>query len=167
MLQFVSTSAEPFSVRDKFMATSNYLDKIIPNFSGNSSHAGDIISNLLNGTPNSGTVQNAAATFGAENGLGTGSGVTQRYGYDLYNQQGAQRQQTGLSDLSSLISSISSPTLEDQGQNLQNQQFNQNLNQNASEFNASEQSRQNQNLQDLIAQLSGGGPKQTTSFQRN
>lgn len=148
-------------------ATSNYLSQIIPSFGANSSRAGDIINNLLNGTPNPGTAQNAAATFGVQNGLGSGSGITQRTGYDLYNQQGAQRQQTGLSDLSSLIGSISSPTLEDQGQNLQNQQFNQNLNQNASEFNASEQSRQNQNLQDLIAQLSGGGTKQTTSFARN
>lgn len=148
-------------------ATSNYLDKIIPNFSGNASHAGSIIDNLLNGSANIGTAQNAAATFGAQNGLGNNSGLSNHVGYDFLNQQGAQRQQTGLSDLSSLIGSISSPTLEDQGQNLQNQQFNQNLNQNASEFNASEQSRQNQNLQDLIAQLSGGGTKQTTSFARN
>lgn len=149
------------------MDTSNYLDQIIPGFSGNSSHAGDIISNLLNGSPNPSTAQNAAATFGAQNGQGVGSGITNRFGYDLYGQQGAQRRQAGLSDLSSLIGSIASPTLQDQGQNLQNQQFNQSLNQNANEFNASEQSRQNQSLQDLIAQLSGGGTKQTTSYARN
>lgn len=148
-------------------ATSNYLSQIIPSFGANSSHAGDIISNLLNGTPNAATAQNAGATFGAQNGQGVGSGIANRYSYDLYNTQGAQRQQTGLSDLSSLIGSIASPTLQDQGQNLQNQQFNQSLNQNANEFNASEQSRQNQSLQDLIAQLSGGGTKQTTSFARN
>lgn len=149
------------------MATSNYLSKIIPNFDENSGTASSIIKNLLSGQPNPGTVQNAAATFGVQNGLGSGSGITQRFGADLYGQQADARRQTGLSDLSLLIGSISSPTLEDQGQNLQNQQFNQNLNQNASEFNASEQSRQNQNLQDLIAQLSGGGTKQTTSYARN
>lgn len=135
---------------------SDFLSQIIPGFSGLNSKSSSVINNLLNGSPNPATAQNAAATFGATNGFGTGSGIANRFGYDLYNQQGAQRQQQGLQDLSGLIGSIAQPTLQNQGQNLQNQQFGANLNQQASEFNTSQQNENNRQMQQLIAQLSGG-----------
>lgn len=137
-------------------AGSDFLNGIIPNFSGLATKSSSVINNLLNGTPNPGTAQNAAATFGATNGLGTGSGIANRFGYDLFGQQGAQRQQQGLSDLSGLIGSISNPTLENQGQNLQNEQFNANLGQNEAEFNASQANENNRAMQALLAQLAGG-----------
>lgn len=87
--------------------------------------------------------------------MGTGSGIANRFGYDLYQQQGTQRQQQGLSGLMELIGSISQPTLENQGQNQQNQQFNQNLNQNAAEFNTSQQNENNRQMGALLAQLAG------------
>jgi hypothetical protein len=135
------------------MASSDFLNGIIPGFSNLNSKSSSVINNLLNGTPNPGTAQNAAATFGTQNGQGPGSGVANRFGYDLYNQQGAQRQQEGMGDLSNLIGSISSPTLQNQGQNLQNQQFGAQLTQSGNEFNAG---LQNQQMQALLAQLGGG-----------
>lgn len=141
---------------------SDFLSSILPGYSGLASKSSSVINNLLNGSPNPGVAQNAAATFGVQNGQGAGSGIGNRYGYDLFNAQGAQRQQQGLGDLSNLIGSIASPTLQNQGQNLQNQQFYSNLNQNAAEFNASEQARQNEQMQALLAQLSGQGPTRST-----
>jgi hypothetical protein len=141
--------------------SSDFLNQLIPGFQNLNSKSSDVINHLLNGTPNPGTAQNAAATFGAQNGLGTGSGVTNRYGYDLYNQQGDQRQKEGLGALSGLISSIAQPTLENQGQNQQNQQFYSNLGQQAGEFNASQANENNRAMQQLLAQLSGGQQPQT------
>lgn len=145
-------------------ANSDFLSTLIPGFSGLSNKSSSVISNLLNGTPNAGTAQNAAATFGATNGLGTGSGIANRFGYDLYGQQGAQRQQQGLSSLNNLIGSISQPTLENQGQNQQNQQFYSNLNQQAGEFNTSQQNENNRQMAALLAQLSGGSGPQNEPF---
>lgn len=141
---------------------SSFLNTEIPGFQNLNQKSSDVIGNLLNGTPNPGTAQNAAATFGATNGFGTGSGIANRFGYDLYDQQGQQRQQTGLGDLSNLIASISGPTLQNQGQNLQNNQFYSQLGQNAQEFNTSEQANQNNQLNALIAQLSGQGSGQSS-----
>lgn len=131
----------------------DFLNNIIPGFNGLNQKSSDVIGNLLNGTPNAATAQNAAATFGTTNGFGAGSGIANRFGYDLYGQQGAQRQQQGLGDLSNLIGSVANPTLQNQGQNLQNQQFGANLNQQANEFNSSQQ---NQDLLTLLGQLGGG-----------
>ena len=136
---------------------SDFLSALIPGFSGLTSKSSSVINNLLNGSPNTGTAVNAAATFGATNGLGAGSGIANRFGYDLYNQQGQQRTQQGLGDLAGLISSTAQPTLENQGQNLQNNQFYSNLGQSAAEFNTSQQNENNRQMQALLAQLSGGG----------
>ena len=149
--------AAPPQIYQPPTAGSDILNGIIPNFSGLSTKSSSVINNLLNGTPSTGTAQNAAATFGATNGLGTGSGIANRFGYDLYGQQGAQRQQQGLQDLSQLIPSLANPTLENQGQNQQNQQFYSNLGQQGQQFQQSNQTQQNQQLSALIAQLSGGG----------
>jgi len=142
------------------MATNNssdFLSKIIPNYGNQASKTSSIIDNLLNGTPSSDTVRNAGANFGAQNGLGVGSGATNRFGYDLYNQMGQRNQQTGIQDLLSMIQGVSSPVLANQGQNLQNNQFNAQLAQNADQFNRSQQTHENYQLGALLAQLSAGG----------
>lgn len=118
------------------------METYIPNYNALLGKATGTISDLLNGTPSPSTTRNAAATFGVENGLGTGSGVVNRYGYDLYNQEGQQRQAQGAQELGSLIGTVSQPTLENQGQNLQNNQFYSNLDQQANEFNTQEQMQQ-------------------------
>lgn len=140
---------------------SSFLNTAIPGFANLNNKSSDVINNLLNGSPNPSTTQNAAATFGTTNGFGTGSGIANRFGYDLYQQQGNQRQQQGLGDLSSLISSIAQPTLQNQQQNQQNQQFYSGLGQGAQEFNASQAANNNNQINALIAQLSGQGNGQS------
>ena len=89
----------------------------------------------------------------------------------MYNQKAAQNQQTGLSDLTSLLGATTSPALQysglgvtQQGQNLQNQQFNSQLGQNASEFDQTNQIAQFNAMlnalglgQQMNAQQSGSG----------
>lgn len=110
-------------------ASTDFLSKLIPGFGNLNSSTSDVIKNLLTGNPNPGTAQNAAATFGAANGQGAGAGITQRFGYDLYNQQADARRQTGIKDLLDYINGISSPTLANQGQEIGQSEFNQNLGQ--------------------------------------
>jgi hypothetical protein len=135
----------------------SFLESILPGIGGQKGQVSDIITNLLNGTPSPSTIRNASATFGAENGLGVGSGATNRFGYDLYNQQGQKNQQTGIQDLLSTIQGFSQPTLEAQGQVNQNEQYYSGLNQNQNQFNTSQANQQNQQLYALLAQLSGRG----------
>ena len=115
----------------------NFLSQYIPNYDELVGKAGSNINDLLSGNLSPAIARNSAASFGVSSGM-PGSGLADRYGYDLYNQQAQQRQQAGLSDLNSLIGSISTPTLSSEAQNLQNQQFYSNLNQQANEFNTSE-----------------------------
>ena len=131
----------------------DYLNQALPGFSNLSAGATGIIGNLLKGLPSPSTARQAAATFGVQNGLGTGSGVTNRYGYDLYNTQGAQRQQTGIQDLLSTLGTYSGNVTPNAGQLLQGQEFGLNLANQQSEFAQTEQDRQNQQLLQLLQQL--------------
>lgn len=133
--------------------TLSQLNQLLPGFSNLSSSATGVIGNLLNGTPNSATVQNANATFGSGTGMGTGSGFLANRGYDLYNQQGQQMQQTGLGDLSNLISSYSGNVTPTASQNLSNQQFNQSQSQQSGQFG---QSNQLQQFQAILSALGLG-----------
>lgn len=89
----------------------DWLNNLIPGYSNLVSDAGGVIGNLLTGSPSPSVARNAAATFGAANGQGPGSGIADRWGYDLYNTMGQQKEQQGLSDLGSLIGSTSQPAL--------------------------------------------------------
>jgi hypothetical protein len=113
------------------------LNTAIPGFSGLSGQASSVIGNLLNGTPSPSTTRQAAATFGNANGLGTGSGIVNNYGYDLYNQKGQANQQQGITDLLSMLGGYSGTVTPTAGQNLQNTQFGQSLGEQASEFGQS------------------------------
>lgn len=127
----------------------NYLGGL--GFGGLINSAQQDVGSLLNGLPSPSTTRTANAYFGAGTGLGTGSDFLRNRGYDLYGQQSQQRQQTGLQDLNSLMSGVSSPELTNQGQQLQNTQFNANLGQNQSQFD------QNLQLQQFLAQLQAMG----------
>ena len=136
------------------MATTNLG---IPGLPSLTSQASDTISNLLSGTPSPSTTQQAAATFGVQNGLGTGSGIVNNYGYNLYNQKGQASQQQGLTDLLNMIGSYAGNVEPSAGQNLQNTQFNQSLNQSGNEFNATNSIQQfNAMLSALGLGLNGG-----------
>lgn len=110
----------------------NYLGGL--GFGGLINSAQQDVGSLLNGLPSPSTTRTANAYFGAGTGLGTGSDFLRNRGYDLYGQQSQQRQQTGLQDLNSLMSGVSSPELSNQGQQLQNTQFNANLNQQGDQY---------------------------------
>ena len=130
----------------------DFLNNLIPGYNNLVGQASGVIGDLLAGTPSPSTTRNAAATFGAANGLGTGSGIANRWGYDLYNTLGNQRQQQGLGALNNIIGATSSPALSNQGQQLQNQQFNANLSQQGSQFG---QSLNEQKFNDQINALIG------------
>lgn len=129
----------------------DFLESIIPGYSKLAGQTTDIIGNLLNGTPSPSTTRQAAATFGNSNGLGTGSGIVNRYGYDLYNQKGQQNQQTGIANLLNMIQGVSSPVLSNQGQQNQNSQFYSNLGQQGNQFDKTF------GLQEFLAQLQALG----------
>ncbi len=134
----------------------SFLDSILPGLGGQQNQVSGIITNLLNGTPSPSTTRNAEATFAAGNGVPPTSGVANRFGYDLYNQQGQQRQQTGIGDLLQMIQGISAPTLQAQGQVNQNAQYYSGLDENKRQYNLSRQDQQNQQLYALLAQLGRG-----------
>jgi hypothetical protein len=120
-------------------------------FGGLIQSAQGAVGNLLNGLPSPSQARTSNAYFGANSGLGMGSDFLRNRGYDLYGQQSQQNQQAGLQDLNSLISGVSGPALTNQGQQLQNTQFNQNLGQQGSQFD------QNLELQQFLAQLQAMG----------
>lgn len=126
--------------------TLSNLNSLLPGFSNLGSSATSTIQNLLNGTPNSATTQNANATFGAGSGLGSSSNFLAGRGYDLYNQTAKQDQQTGLGDLSQLISSYSGNVTPTASQNLSDIQNTNSQNQQASQFDQTNQTNQFQAL---------------------
>lgn len=131
----------------------DYLNQALPGFSNLTSGATGIIGNLLQGLPSPSTTRQAAATFGVQNGLGTGSGITNNYGYNLYNKTGQQNQQTGIQDLLSMLGTYSGNVTPNQGQIQQGQQFGATLANNQAQFNQTEQDRQNTQLMQLLQQL--------------
>lgn len=132
----------------------DWLNSILPNFNSLKTSAGGVIGSLLNGLPNPSIARNASAAFGVANGLGTGSGIGNRYGYDLYGQQAEKRQQSGIQDLLALISGLSNPALSTSEQ--QNQ---------VGEFNNSQQMKWQEMLDSLINKTSTPtAPINTTTF---
>lgn len=131
----------------------DYLNKALPGIGSVATSATDVIANLLRGTPSPSTARLAAATFGARAGQGPGSGISDVFGYDLYNQMGQQRQQQGIQDLLSTLGSFAGTLTPSQSQLLQNQQFGASLLNQQEQFNQTEQDRQNQQLMALMGQL--------------
>jgi len=127
------------------------LQQAIPGLSTLTGTATNNIQSLLSGNIDPSITRNAAATFGVSNGLGTGSGITNRYGYDLYKNQAKANQQTGLQDLLGLVGGYSGTVAPSAGENVQNNQFQQQLQQQGNEFNQSQQIQ----LMELLARLAG------------
>jgi hypothetical protein len=134
----------------------DYLNSALPGFSNMTGNATGFIGDLLKGTPSPSTARMAANTFGLQNGLGQGSGLTSNYGYNLYNKQGQQNQQVGMQDLLSMLGGYSGTVAPTVGQTQQNDQFNASLENNQSQFQQTEQDRQNQMLMQIFGQLNQG-----------
>jgi hypothetical protein len=121
---------------------SDFINSLLPGLSGLTSSATGDISSLLNGLPSTSQARTTNAYWGA--GAGTpagGAGTTGDInsfigarGTDLYGQQAAANQQTGLQDLLQTIGTYASPALQAQGQAQQANQFGQNLSQQGSQF---------------------------------
>jgi hypothetical protein len=121
---------------------SNFINSLLPGLSKLTGSATGDISSLLNGLPSPSLARTTNAYWGA--GAGTpagGAGTTGDInsfigarGTDLYGQQAAANQQTGLQDLLQTIGSYSAPALQAQGQAQQANQFGQNLAQQGSQF---------------------------------
>jgi hypothetical protein len=144
-----AASVQPTTVSPTTSNSDDFLASIIPNYTSMVGGATGIIGNLLNGSPSPSTVRNDNATFGVASGQpatsGLGSLIGNR-GYDLYKQQGQANQQTGISNLLNLIQGISSPTLTNQGQQMQNTQATNSLAQQNSQFGQELQLQQFQSM---------------------
>lgn len=132
----------------------SFLESVLPGIGNMTSSATSVIQNLLNGLPSASRARTDNAYFGVgagqpdTGGVGTFSG---NRGADLYSQQAGANRQQGLSNLFQAIGSYSSPILQNQGQQLQNQQFGAQLGQNSSQF------QQNYQLQQFQAMLQALG----------
>lgn len=115
----------------------NFLESVLPGISGLTSTATGNIAELLGGNPSPALARNANAYWGVGAGQpGTGdinTFIGQR-GTDLYGAQAQQNKQQGLSDLLQTLGAYAAPYLSNQGQQLQNKQFGQNLSQSGSQF---------------------------------
>jgi hypothetical protein len=138
--------------------TQNFLESVLPGIGNLTSSTTGVIGNLLNGLPSASQARTTNAYWGVGAGQpagGAGGGgidtfIGQR-GTDLYGQQAQQNQQTGLSDLMQTIGTYTSPALQNQGQQLQNQQFGKQLSQQGSQFD------QNYKLSEFNAMLAALG----------
>jgi len=114
-----------------------FLESVLPGIGNLTSSATGVISNLLNGLPSVSQARTSNAYFGVGAGQPDTGGVgtfTANRGADLYGQQAQQNRQQGLGNLFQALGSYSQPILANQGQQLQNSQFNQQLNQSADQF---------------------------------
>lgn len=115
------------------------LQQTIPGLSTATNQASSNILNLLGGLPSTSQARTTNAYWGvgagqpATGGIGTFIG---NRGTDLYGQQAQQNNQTGLSNLLSLIGGYSGTVSPTAPQLLQNQQFNSQLAQNQNQFDA-------------------------------
>jgi hypothetical protein len=105
---------------------SNIINNAIPNFSGLSSSASGIVGNLMGGMPSSGPAKERAAAFGVGSGM-PGSGLSKAFGYDLYNRDADQYQQRGFDNFLKLIQGYSGTVSPTTGQQMQQNQFDQDL----------------------------------------
>lgn len=105
---------------------SSILNSAIPGFSGLTKSATGNIMDLLGGDPSPSIARRANAYFGANSGM-PGSEFVRNRGFDLYNQQGEQRKETGLHDLLSLLAGYSGNAFPTVGEQQQGNQFSQDL----------------------------------------
>lgn len=101
-----ATSAAPNANATNF---NQFMEGILPGYGKLTSTGTSVIGDMLSGLPSPDAARQSNAYFGAGSGMGQGSEFLRNRGYDLYRQQGQQRQQQGLGDLQSFISGVSGP----------------------------------------------------------
>lgn len=120
------------------------VNSTIPGFNGLNRSATGVIGSLLNGLPSGAPTQRANAYFGASSGM-PGSDFVRNRGFDLYGEKADQYKQRGIDDFLKLITGYSGTVMPTAGQNIESQQFSQNLEQQRRQQQANdEMSRRNQ-----------------------
>lgn len=102
------------------------LSNAIPGFSNLTQDATGIIGNLMGGLPSAAPAQRSAAYFGVGSGM-PGSDFVRNRGYDLYGEQAEGYKQRGFDDFLKLLTGFSGTVAPTTGQQLQNEQFNADL----------------------------------------
>jgi len=97
---------------------------------------------LMQGLPSAGPTQRANAYFGATSGM-PGSDFVRNRGFDLYGEKSEGYKQRGFDDFLQLLRGVSGTIAPTTGEQIQDQQYNQNLqqrqiegNRQAQQFNA-------------------------------
>lgn len=103
-------------------STQSILSRFLPDVGNLTTNASGVINNLLQGQPSPSLARRSNAYFGAQSGMPNSDFVRNR-GFDLYNQQGDQRQQQGIQDFLSLLGGYTGLT----GQQNESNRFSQNL----------------------------------------
>ena len=151
-----------------------FLESVLPGISGLTSTATGDIGNLLNGLPSASLARTTNAYWGV--GAGTPAGgpsnagdintfIGQR-GADLYNQQAQANKNQGLQQLLQTLNAYAAPYLSNQGQQMQNAQFGQQLNQQNNQFGADLGFR-NRQLNQQGSQFDRQLGMQSSQFDRN
>ena len=123
------------------------------------------IGNLLSGLPSPSWAQTNAAYFGAGAGVpntGQSGSFTANMGANLYNLQGQQNQQTGLSDLLNLVGTASGNLAPSASQNQSTGLAQQQLTQSGNEFQQNLALQQFMDQINALVSLSGAGLGGTT-----
>lgn len=138
----MASVAQPPAAAPAASNPQQFLESVLPGVGNLTTSATGVIGNLLSGLPSASQARTSNAYWGV--GAGTpasgpnNAGAVNTFignrGADLYGQQANQNQQTGLNDLLQTIGSYTSPALANQGQQMQNTQFGQNLAQQGSQF---------------------------------
>jgi flagellar biosynthesis GTPase FlhF len=154
-------------------STTNWLESVLPGVSNLTTSATGVIGNLLNGLPSASQARTTNAYYGAGNGQTAGNDVNSfidARGSDLYNTQANANQQTGLSDLNSLLGTYTTAATNNQSVQNQNTQAANSLAQQNAE-NTQSQSQQLQeytnSLNQANNQFTQSQDQQNTQFNNN
>jgi hypothetical protein len=151
----------------------NWLESVLPGVGNLTTSATGVIGNLLNGLPSASQARTTNAYYGAANGQTAGNDVNSfidARGSDLYNTQANANQQTGLSDLNSLLGTYTTAATNNQSvQNQNTQAANSLAQQNAENTQAqSQQLTEYQNsLNQANNQFNQSQGQQNTQFNQN
>ncbi len=110
------------------------LNNAVPGLDKLTSGATGVVNNLLEGLPSAGPTQRANAYYGASSGM-PGSDFVRNRGFDLYQEKADSYKQRGFDDFLALLKGASGTIAPTPGEQLQNTQFDRNLQQRQVEAN--------------------------------
>lgn len=124
-----------FNLQPQTPSAAGSVSNIVPNFNRLSADASGIVNSGMSGLPSSSPARRAGAFFGAGSGMPNSDFVRNR-SYDLYGEQADAYQQRGLDNFLKLLQGYSGTVMPTAGQQVQNQQFNRELQSNERQADA-------------------------------